>query len=100
VLVNSWEPLDVCVFSSAYLKICAQSYDLTKLEDVNRHLSNYTLNKKDVEDQDEIVMSIDQFEEQMRERAPKSDVIPNDFSWSIHLLPKIKDIVWRALKSI
>jgi len=97
VLVNSWEPLDVCVFSSAYLKICSSPFDLTKLDDVNRHLSNFTINKKTAE-AEEIVMSSQQFEEFMR--AHSREDIPKDFSWREHMLPKIKDLVWRTLKSV
>lgn len=43
VLVNSWDPLDVSVFSSAYLKLCGSAFDLKNLGDVYRHLSNYSI---------------------------------------------------------
>ena len=49
VMVNSWEPLDVCVFSSAYLKVCGSEFDLKDLNDVYKHLSNYTIQKENGE---------------------------------------------------
>ena len=62
VLVNSWEPLDVCVFSTAYLKVCASSFDLGKLDDPLRHLSNFSINRKAVSDEitnEDLVLSTD-----------------------------------------
>lgn len=56
VLVNSWDPLDVCVFSAAYLKVCGSEFDLKNLNDVYRHLSNYTIQKENG-DKEELVMS-------------------------------------------
>ena len=45
-------------------------------------------------------MSTDQFEEFMQKKALTRNGIPKDFNWSEHMLPKIKDLVWRTLKSI
>ena len=71
--MNSWEPLDVCVFSAAYLKLCGSAFDLVQIQDIYRHLSNYTLQKKGAvatEDPEqsasEFVMSTEQFEAFMR----------------------------------
>lgn len=68
VLVTSWEPLDVYVFDTAYLRLCTSTFTLNDLSDVYRHLSNYTIQKtnteqNDVKMNDGIVMSIDEFEE-------------------------------------
>ena len=60
MLVNSWEPLDVSVFSSAYLKLCGSQFDLKNLSDVYRHLSNYSIQKENGE-KVELVMSSTQF---------------------------------------
>jgi tubulin monoglycylase TTLL3/8 len=59
VLVLSWEPLDICVFDSCYLKICGQDFDLKQFEDTLRHLSNYSLNKGSGKD---LVMCTSEFE--------------------------------------
>ena len=103
MLVNSWEPLDACVFSAAYLKLCGSAFDLTQINDIYRHLSNYTLQKKGAAAADdpeqsasELVMSTEQFEAYMREQQPNTE----GFTWEEHMLPKIKDVVWRTLKAV
>jgi len=45
VLVTSWEPLDIFVFETSYLKFCSLEFSLKFLDDVYRHLSNYSINK-------------------------------------------------------
>ena len=45
VLVTSWEPLDVYVFDSAYIRLCSNDYTLSDLSDVYKHLSNYSIQK-------------------------------------------------------
>lgn len=40
-------------------------------------------------------MSTQQFVEFMRGKSPDSE-----FTWETHMLPKIKDLVWRSLKCI
>ena len=93
VLVLSWEPLDVCVFESAYLKICGQEFDLKQYEDTIRHLSNYSLNKNNSNSK-ELTMDTKKFEEYMTEMQGKP------FVWQKDMLPKIKDVVWRSLKAL
>ena len=66
VLVNSWEPLDVSIFSTAYLKMCGSTFDLTQLSDTFRHLSNFSLQKKGDVDDSELVMSTEEFEKFIR----------------------------------
>lgn len=61
VLVLGWEPLDVCVFESAYLKICGQEFDLLQYEDIIRHLSNYSLNKGSKDASKDLVMNTKEF---------------------------------------
>jgi len=43
VLVTSWEPLDIYIFSGAYLKLCGSPFELTDLSDHLKHLSNFSL---------------------------------------------------------
>ena len=69
VLVNSWEPLDVSIFSSAYLKMCGSTFDLTQLNDTFRHLSNFSLQKKGDQDSADLVMSTAQFQEYIRSQG-------------------------------
>jgi len=96
VLVNSWEPLDVTIFSTAYLKICGSTFDLGQLNDTFRHLSNFSLQKKGDTDDSELVMSTEEFETFMR----KNEADFSDFTWEKDMFPKISDVVWRSLKSV
>jgi hypothetical protein len=72
----------VLIFDSCYLKICGQEFDLNQHDDVLRHLSNYSLQKKA-----ELVMSSDEFAKSLGKE------------WS-EFLPKIKSVVWRSLKAL
>lgn len=47
VLLTSVDPLKVYVYKKAYLRICGQSYDIRKLDDHIRHLSNWSIQKKE-----------------------------------------------------
>lgn len=98
VLVTSWEPLDAFVFETAYLKFCSSDFslDLEELSDVYRHLSNYTIQKKNSSEEGqklEIIMSSEEFEQYNRNQEA-------EFSWSRDLLPKIQDVVYRSLKGV
>ena len=80
VLVTSWEPLDAFVFETAYLKFCSCDYSLDEFSDVYRHLSNYSINKKNQDNAEgghELIMSAEEFEEYQGE----------SFSWNRDLLP-------------
>ena len=99
VLVTSWEPLDVYVFDSAYIRLCSNDYTLSDLQDVYKHLSNYSIQKHKNTDQaaqaeenqsecNALVMSSKEFQNQMR------------VDWSNQMLPKIKNTVYRTLKAV
>lgn len=90
VLVMSWEPLDVYVFSGCYLKICGNEYNLRSLSDPLSHLSNFSIQKGRLP-ADELTMSHEQFEEHLK--ATRAD-----FSWDKELRPRIHAAVWGALK--
>jgi len=88
VLVTNWEPnLDVFVFSQAYLKMCSEQFSMSQLDDVYRHLANYSI-QKTKEDKINIVMSSSEFAEQ------------NQICWETEILPKIKSLAYRALKGL
>jgi hypothetical protein len=70
-------------------------FDLKQLNDVYRHLSNYSIQKENGEKL-ELVMSSRQFEEFIQ----KSQTGKESFSWKNGMLPKINDVVWRTLKSV
>ena len=62
------------------MKLCGSAFDLRQIQDVYRHLSNYTIQKeKDKETQvEELVMSVPQFEEFMRKKFPE---VHAEFTW-------------------
>ena len=87
VLVTSWDPLEIYVFETAYLKFCSKSFDLNDLSDNLRHLANYSIQKgQDVDD--DLVWSTQDFEKH----------IGLDYCWNTNMLPNIQDIVYRTLK--
>lgn len=89
----SWEPLDVLVFDSCYLKICGSEFDLRQYEDILRHLSNYSLQQKGA-DKKELAMSSHEFEVYM------TSFLQKKFSWKDDMLPKLNSVIWRSLKSL
>ena len=46
MLVTNFEPLCIHVFSSAYLRICSAEFSLQDYADVYRHVSNYSIQKR------------------------------------------------------
>lgn len=45
VLVKSIDPLEVYMFSECYLRVCYDPYDLSNINNLSSHLTNYSLNK-------------------------------------------------------
>ena len=84
VLVTSWEPLDVFVFDTAYLKLCSSQFSLDDLQ-TSRHISNYSIQKGS---KMECTKSAEQFS---REEG---------IEWNLQIAPKIEDLVFRTLKSL
>eukprot|EP00347_Sterkiella_histriomuscorum_P023613 403333992 len=63
VLVTSFDPLQIYVFSDYYLRICGSEFSLDDIQDNYKHLSNYTIQKNNqrVENKDEdLTMSMGQ----------------------------------------
>jgi len=60
VFVESFEPLRFYVYKKAYLRICGSAFDLKDINDPFKHISNYSIQKNKLENQDEdLVMSSD-----------------------------------------
>jgi Tubulin-tyrosine ligase family len=91
--VTSWEPLDVYVFSAAYLKVCGNDFNLQTLQDQYSHLSNFSIQKSKF-GIDETVMSHLQFEAYVREQGRP------DFSWEKDMRPHIHQTVFATLKGV
>lgn len=64
VLVTSFEPLQIYIFSQFYVRLCGSKYDLTDIQDSYKHLTNFSIQKhnKGVSDKNEdLVMSQEEF---------------------------------------
>lgn len=96
VLVTSWEPLDVYVFDTAYLRLCCKDFNLSNMQDIYVHLSNYSIQRRcssanpNQKQENPNVMSIEEFVEYLN--------YPN--MWTDEMFPKLQSIIFRALKSI
>ena len=88
VLVTSWDPLEIYVFETAYLKFCSKNFDLIDLTDNMRHLANYSLQKSQTDNASELVWSTEDIEKHLL------------INWKEQMVPKIKDIVYRTLKCV
>jgi len=66
VLVTSFNPLEIYMFSSCYLRLCGSEYQIDNFHDKFSHISNYSVQKKNsnVENiKKDLVMSLEQFED-------------------------------------
>ena len=96
VLVMSWEPLDIYVFSSAYLKVCGNDFNLRNLADQYSHLSNFSIQKVNKQfGNDDLVMSHEQFEAYVRTQPGRET-----YSWEKDLRPLIHQTVHATLKGV
>lgn len=79
VLVASVEPLQVYVYKKAYLRICGSHYNIKQYDDPIRHLSNYSIQKKEAKEDH----SFDDIEEKLLAAAgiqKVSEAAPRDAS--------------------
>ena len=64
VLVTSFDPLQIYIFSEFYLRICGSKYELNDIQDSYKHLTNFSIQKHNskVSNKDEdLVMSQEEF---------------------------------------
>lgn len=82
VLVASVEPLQVYVYKKAYLRICGSHYNIKQHDDPIRHLSNYSIQKKEAKE-DHHNHGFDEIEEKLLAAAgiqKVSEAVPRDAS--------------------
>ena len=65
VYVNSFDPLHVFIYQKAYLRICGAHFDLSKFDDQQRHISNYSIQRDS-----DFVLSCDDFVEYLKKIDP------------------------------
>ena len=69
VLVTSFDPLEVYMFNSCYLRLCSSEFSLDNFKNNFAHISNYSIQKKNtmVEDiKNDLIMSLPQFLEYLK----------------------------------
>ena len=49
VLVTSWRPLVMYLHTAGLTRLATESYSLSELGDTSKHLTNYSINKKNEE---------------------------------------------------
>jgi len=94
VLVKSVAPLKVFLFSECYLRLCNDAYDLGDLENRQRHISNWQVNKHGQNVIEGSVASLPMFEDELKKITGKSDF------WAAHLAPQMEHIVVSAMRSV
>lgn len=96
VLVKSFYPLKIYMFSSCYLRICSAEYNLDNIKSPLSHLTNYSLNKTAFKSKnmsiEESVCDLGTFQKYMREYTNKS--------WEADIKPQIIKIIINTLKCV
>ncbi|EAR93620.1 tubulin glycylase 3E (macronuclear) [Tetrahymena thermophila SB210] len=92
VLVTSFKPLKIYFFTSSYLRVCSQSFDLDNIKILSKHLTNFSLNKNSLakENWDETVVELKDFISYLKEFK--------NIDYQEDVKPKIKDLVIETIK--
>mmetsp|Transcript_27054 Transcript_27054/g.89843 ORF Transcript_27054/g.89843 Transcript_27054/m.89843 type:complete len:1358 (+) Transcript_27054:153-4226(+) len=93
VLVESFDPLRACMFSTCYLRLCNEAYDLEDLDNKQRHISNWAVNRQGQHVAEGGVASLGEL------RAALSEITGQNMYWEDVLVPKLKDIIVHSLKA-
>lgn len=96
VLVRALAPKPrVFVFSEPYLRLCNDMYDLGDLQNRQRHVSNWSVNKrgKQQEGREGAVATLEEFKEELRE------VTGEEGSWEKKLWPRIGEIALQTVEA-
>ena len=83
VFVSSFDPLEVFIYKDAYMRICSKDFELEMFEDIQRHISNFSVNKDE-----ELVMSSHDFITYLQQHTTKFKHV----TWESHFLPQIERI--------
>jgi len=92
VLVSSMNPLVIYMFSSSYIRLCSQEYDLKDIKNNFKHLTNFSLNKGNFQNGNEdSVCHIDALKQYLKESK--------GIDWDTVIKPKIVDIIKKTISS-
>ncbi len=64
VLVTSFNPVEIYMFGSCYLRLCGTEFSLGNIKDKFAHISNYSIQKNNIKVEDvkhDLIMSLTQF---------------------------------------
>ncbi|CAE7388594.1 TTLL3E, partial [Symbiodinium pilosum] len=94
VLVRSFQPLQVYMFSSCYLRLCNEPYDLGDLANRQRHISNWSVNKRGKHVATGAVASLDELNDVLEMMTGSRHYWEND------LVPQLKECILHSLRSV
>lgn len=83
VLITSFEPLKVFVFSEPYCRVCQNPYNPRDLDDLQSHLSNWHVNRNGFE----ACVSLDQFKDELEKMSGST------LAWEQDIQPQMKRII-------
>lgn len=92
VLVSSMNPLVIYMFSSCYLRICSQDFDLKDIKNQYSHLTNFSLNKGNFQNGvEESICHVDILKQYLTH--------VKNIDWDSQIKPKIVDIIIKTISS-
>ncbi|CAJ1361603.1 unnamed protein product [Effrenium voratum] len=94
VLVRSFQPLKVYMFSSCYLRLCNEPYDLGDLANRQRHISNWSVNKNGRHVADGAVASLEEF------RDVLESITNSRTYWEEALVPQLESCILQSLRAV
>lgn len=94
VLVRSFDPLHIFAFSSCYLRLCNEPFDLGDLTNRQRHISNWAVNKHGRHVLEGAVASLDDL------RDALARISGNERYWEDALKPTLHNIIVHTLRSV
>ncbi|CAE7236290.1 TTLL3B [Symbiodinium sp. CCMP2456] len=94
VLVRSFQPLEVYMFSSCYLRLCNEPYDLGDLANRQRHISNWSVNKHGKHVATGAVASLSELNDVLEMMTGSRHYWEND------LVPQLKECILHSLRSV
>lgn len=94
VLVRSFQPLKAFMFSSCYLRLCNEPYDLGDLANRQRHISNWAINRHGKHVSEGAVATLEELKEVLQMITHSNSV------WEDQIAPGIREAICSCLYSV
>ena len=92
VLVSSMNPLVIYIFSSSYIRLCSQRFELKDIKNNFKHLTNFSLNKTNYTNSvEDSVCHIDLLKQHLK--------ATQGIEWDVQIKPKIEEIIIKTISS-